>query len=241
MRNFYRPILSIPHSRVPKYDFPKRIHVHLPVYVSRCILILCAALSTQVLFAQARSAQTVPANSTLAGGGAAADATKAPKLERFDPNLVDKSLDPCNDFYKYACNKWITANPIPADQVYWTHGQRPAVVEREPAARDARSRQRQRPQPQFRPSEDRRLLRRLHGRKRHRRRRPEAAAAGTGSHRRAEIQERHHARDRPSASPIPRRVAVRRQRDQRAAFSASPDNRITTMRPRSSPRLTRAA
>jgi endothelin-converting enzyme/putative endopeptidase len=54
-----------------------------------------------------------------AGTDQAAD---TPKLEHFDPNLVDKSLNPCDDFYKYACNKWIAANPIPADQVYWTTG-----------------------------------------------------------------------------------------------------------------------
>ncbi|MGB2835823.1 MAG: M13 family metallopeptidase [Candidatus Sulfotelmatobacter sp.] len=53
--------------------------------------------------------------------GAAAEST-APQLEHFDPNLVDRSLSPCDDFYKYACNKWLTANPIPADQVYWSTG-----------------------------------------------------------------------------------------------------------------------
>ncbi len=46
----------------------------------------------------------------------------APKLEHFDPNLTDQSLSPCDDFYKYSCNKWLTANPIPADQVYWGTG-----------------------------------------------------------------------------------------------------------------------
>jgi putative endopeptidase len=91
-------------------------------FTATFIVTLCVALSTQVLSAQTRTAQTVPANSSLAGGGAAADEGNAPKLEHFDPNLVDKSLDPCNDFYKYACNKWITSNPIPADQVYWTSG-----------------------------------------------------------------------------------------------------------------------
>ncbi len=42
-----------------------------------------------------------------------------PALERFSPDQVDKSLDPCNDFFEYACNKWNKANPIPADQAGW--------------------------------------------------------------------------------------------------------------------------
>jgi len=45
-----------------------------------------------------------------------------PKLEHFDPNLIDKDLNPCDDFYKYSCKKWLTANPIPADQVFWSTG-----------------------------------------------------------------------------------------------------------------------
>ena len=49
-------------------------------------------------------------------------AESAPKLEHFDINLVDKSLDPCQDFYEYACSKWNAANPIPADQVAWGTG-----------------------------------------------------------------------------------------------------------------------
>ncbi|MGA7589191.1 MAG: M13 family metallopeptidase, partial [Candidatus Sulfotelmatobacter sp.] len=63
------------------------------------------------------------ANLNTAVRAATSDDTKeAPKLDHFDPNLVDKSLNPCDDFYKYACNKWIAANPIPADQVYWSTG-----------------------------------------------------------------------------------------------------------------------
>ena len=54
--------------------------------------------------------------------GIAKDADSTPKLEHFDPKLVDKDLSPCDDFYKYSCNKWLTANPIPADQVYWSTG-----------------------------------------------------------------------------------------------------------------------
>ena len=42
-----------------------------------------------------------------------------PKLEHFNTDQVDKSLDPCNDFFQYSCSKWIKANPIPADQAGW--------------------------------------------------------------------------------------------------------------------------
>lgn len=43
----------------------------------------------------------------------------SPKLQHFDPNQADRSLDPCQDFYKFACSKWFAANPIPPDQIYW--------------------------------------------------------------------------------------------------------------------------
>ena len=42
-----------------------------------------------------------------------------PALERFSIDQVDKTLDPCTDFFQYACGKWIKANPIPADQGGW--------------------------------------------------------------------------------------------------------------------------
>ena len=51
-----------------------------------------------------------------------ADENPSPKLEHFQPDMVDKSLNPCDDFYKYSCSKWTAANPIPADQVEWGTG-----------------------------------------------------------------------------------------------------------------------
>src|SRR5919109_2564618 len=45
----------------------------------------------------------------------------AAKPDQFDPTSVDRSLSPCDDFYKFACGKWLAANPVPADQVYWGH------------------------------------------------------------------------------------------------------------------------
>jgi putative endopeptidase len=37
----------------------------------------------------------------------------------FDPSLIDSSVSPCQDLFRYACGGWLKANPIPADQPYF--------------------------------------------------------------------------------------------------------------------------
>ena len=45
----------------------------------------------------------------------AAPAAK-PELRVFDPSLIDKTVDPCENFYRYSCNGWFKRNPLPPDQ-----------------------------------------------------------------------------------------------------------------------------
>ena len=54
--------------------------------------------------------------SALAQSGPAQPSNTIPQLDHFDLSQVDRSVDPCNDFYQFACKKWIANNPIPPDQ-----------------------------------------------------------------------------------------------------------------------------
>ena len=35
-------------------------------------------------------------------------------------DAMDESVDPCQDFFQYACGKWIRENPIPKSTSSWT-------------------------------------------------------------------------------------------------------------------------
>jgi putative endopeptidase len=60
------------------------------------------------------------------GASASAVAAVAQPLESipYSPSLdlsdLDRTVDPCVDFYKFSCGGWQKSNPIPADQASWS-------------------------------------------------------------------------------------------------------------------------
>ena len=45
--------------------------------------------------------------------------TSLPYTPSLETKFMDRTADPCVDFYKFACGKWNALNPIPADQPRW--------------------------------------------------------------------------------------------------------------------------
>ena len=50
--------------------------------------------------------------------GQASNSSPAPS-PKFDVANMDRNVDPCVDFYKFACGGWMAKNPIPPDQTRW--------------------------------------------------------------------------------------------------------------------------
>lgn len=64
-------------------------------------------------------AVSLPLATVLSQAQAGAQPRVSPSSSGLDITALDRTVDPCADFYRFACGQWLSANPIPPDRPRW--------------------------------------------------------------------------------------------------------------------------
>jgi len=77
------------------------------------VLVLCAGWASLQQVPPANGSVPVP------NGKPPLRVADPESISGFDVNALDRSVDACVDFYKFACGAWMANHPIPADESRW--------------------------------------------------------------------------------------------------------------------------